>query len=287
MLTTHYPERLHHADFLSARSSFAIRYNELDELYPVHWHEFYELSYILEGEGTHLWNGARYPLKSGSMYLLTPADFHELVPYPGSVLKKYNVLFAEELLDDELYRLLFADLEPNYAHFSDNERERMSAEFRRLGQESDRTLPGHGIAVQCTLKRILVDLIRNRPQSVRAVDGHHSVQASVRRALIYMHHHFREPLSLQTAARQAQLSPNYFSECFKAVTGFSFQSCLQGLRLQFAGSLLSVSDLPVIEVCYSSGFNTLSHFNRAFKRKFGCAPGQYQRQNREERKYAE
>jgi AraC-like DNA-binding protein len=42
--------------------------------------------------------------------------------------------------------------------------------------------------------------------------------------------------------------------------------------LRFAKSLLSVSNLPVTDICYAAGFQTLSHFERAFKREFGRSP---------------
>ncbi|WP_374019542.1 helix-turn-helix domain-containing protein [Paenibacillus thiaminolyticus] len=42
--------------------------------------------------------------------------------------------------------------------------------------------------------------------------------------------------------------------------------------LQFAHSLLCVTALPVTEICYASGFSTLNHFERSFKKKYGGAP---------------
>ncbi|WP_374701656.1 helix-turn-helix domain-containing protein [Paenibacillus tyrfis] len=42
--------------------------------------------------------------------------------------------------------------------------------------------------------------------------------------------------------------------------------------MTFAKSLLAASDLPVTEVCHASGFNTLTHFERSFKKRFGCPP---------------
>jgi transcriptional regulator GlxA family with amidase domain len=94
----------------------------------------------------------------------------------------------------------------------------------------------------------------------------------IRRALIYMHHHFREQLTLEEVAAQARLSPNYFSECFHKATGSRFQSYLQELRLRFARTLLEMSDLHVTTICHASGFNTLSHFERAFKGRHGQPP---------------
>jgi AraC-like DNA-binding protein len=95
---------------------------------------------------------------------------------------------------------------------------------------------------------------------------------AVHDALIYLHHHFREPLTLDAVARHAHLTPNYFSGCFHQATGASFQCYLQDLRLRFAMSLLCVSDLPVTDICYAAGFHTVSHFVRAFRQKSAARP---------------
>jgi len=97
-------------------------------------------------------------------------------------------------------------------------------------------------------------------------------QRQIRTALVYIHHHFREQLTLNDVAGHARLSPSYFSECFHRTTGSSFQRYLQELRLRFAVSLLHASMLPITDICSAAGFNTLSHFDRAFKRGFGRSP---------------
>jgi AraC-like DNA-binding protein len=74
------------------------------------------------------------------------------------------------------------------------------------------------------------------------------------------------------------LSANYFSECFHRVVGTPFQTYLADTRLEFAKALLGVSQLSVTEVCYASGFNTLAHFERMFKRKYGHTPSRYRRE---------
>ena len=91
-------------------------------------------------------------------------------------------------------------------------------------------------------------------------------------AVLYVDRHFRESLTLADVAARAHLSPNYFSERFRQYTGTSFQLYLQECRLRFARSLLASTSLSVSEVCHAAGFNSLSHFGRAFRRRYGVAP---------------
>jgi AraC-like DNA-binding protein len=55
-----------------------------------------------------------------------------------------------------------------------------------------------------------------------------------------------------------------------------FQSYIQELRLSFAKSLLGSAHISVTEACHAAGFNTLTHFEKAFKRKYGKTPRFFQ-----------
>ncbi len=102
---------------------------------------------------------------------------------------------------------------------------------------------------------------------------------SIQRALIYIHHHFRQSITLEDAAAQAYLSPNYFSERFHHSLGISFQRYLQNLRLQFAAGLLAATDRPVSEILFAAGFNDPTHFGRVFKQVFLDSPRDYRKKH--------
>ncbi|MCQ6560639.1 helix-turn-helix transcriptional regulator [Paenibacillus mendelii] len=248
----------------------------VNRTYPLHWHEFYELEFIVEGEGEHLLNGQSYPLAKGYLFLVTPSDFHEIIPAKDKALKLYNVKFSEEMLSDSLRNLLFVNRECFMACFEDAGFDRMNAEFVRLIEESANREIGSELLMRGGLERILIDLLR------AVADGRQERTSSktdslIQEALIYIHHHYREPLTLEKVSAQSGLSPNYFSECFHKATGSSFRSYMQSLRLRAAMSLVSSSEISVTEICYNCGFNSYTHFIRAFKKKYGMAPNAFRK----------
>lgn len=96
-----------------------------------------------------------------------------------------------------------------------------------------------------------------------------------------------EALSLTKVASLVQINPNYFSEKFKEVTGLNFVDYLAHVRVAKATEQLQKSDLRVSEIAFGVGFQSLSQFNRVFKRICGCSPtefrvGQTDRARREE-----
>ncbi|HLW00115.1 MAG TPA: helix-turn-helix domain-containing protein [Ktedonobacterales bacterium] len=275
------PQRLSSADYVPHASlSMQVYRPVVGEPLGVHWHEFYEVHFILAGSGMHLLNGTTQRLLPGALFLLTPADFHALTPHPGQPLELFNVVFTEEVLSAELRQLLFASEDQLFALVEEECRTALEAEFRRLQTEAAEQRAGYQLIMRATLERLLVDLSRRCAQashsSGRALASPH--QQSLHQALTYIQHHFREPLSLDEVARQAGLSPHYFSECFHKTTGLTFQGYVQDLRLRFASALLGVSQVPVTTIAASAGFASLAHFERVFKRRFGQSPRAYQRQ---------
>ena len=274
------PLRLTHAQYMDvAPTTSPVRIDRytIRQHLDVHWHEFYEVSFVLSGAGVHLLNGVAHPLRPGSVYLLTPADFHAITPHPGEAIDLYNAIFPDQALRPDVYSILFGEAVDHLAALAGPDAEAMHAEFRRIWSEAREPRRGSDIVIRGALERILIDLARrgDAAPSAPARDGATGYQhqhEQVRRALVYIHHHFREPLGLGDVAQYAGLSPHYFSARFHQATGSSFQGYLQELRLRFALSLLTVSALPVTDICYASGFNTLSHFDRTFKARFGRSP---------------
>lgn len=236
----------------------------------VHWHDYYELSLVLAGVGEHVVNGVTGRIGPGSAFLLSPADFHSIRSTGGAPLSCYNTVIHPAVMERHLAALggPVSDGFPwQVEDFLDTE-----PDFRRLQAELEEPRLGSARVSDALVACLVVEFARRcgledpqRPPQPVTEEG-------VRSAVQYVDRHFREPVTLADAAARAHLSPNYFSERFRAYTGTSFQLYLQERRLRFARSLLASTGLTVSEVCHAAGFNSLSHFGRAFRRRYGEAP---------------
>jgi AraC-like DNA-binding protein/mannose-6-phosphate isomerase-like protein (cupin superfamily) len=271
--------RLTSEQFMAPHSSLQIDHHLLPGRVKVHWHEFYEMFFVVAGTGTHVLNGTAFPLAPGSLFLLTPADFHEIIPQEGITLDLFNVIFADDMLEGEIQHLLSSEIRDYFTQCDGATFSLLEAEFRRLWLEATERRVGYRRVIQGAFERILIELVR-QCGAVDDVENHPrpwDPQRKIHRALVYLHHHFREPLTLERVSKEAYLSPHYFSQCFHVATGSSFQAYLRALRLRFARSLLQVADMPITDICYASGFANLSHFERAFKQQYGQSPRSYRR----------
>jgi len=120
--------------------------------------------------------------------------------------------------------------------------------------------------------------LRSRGAMNKESNGQHSNGAEpvrIRKARDYIAEHSAEELSLGKVARAANTSTNYFSEKFKQATGTNFVKYVARTRFEKAEALLREADLRVSEIAFACGFQSLSQFNRTFKKLAGKSPTQY------------
>ena len=90
--------------------------------------------------------------------------------------------------------------------------------------------------------------------------------------------HQTEELSLAQVAKAVNTSKFYFCKIFKKATGINFTDYLSRVRTERAKNLLLNPNLRVSEIAYEVGFQSLTHFNRVFKRILGRSPTEYREQ---------
>lgn len=91
----------------------------------------------------------------------------------------------------------------------------------------------------------------------------------------FIMNNFTGDITLLQAAETAQMNISAFSRYFKKKQGITFVQYVNKVRLGFACKLLMEEQVSIIQVCYSSGFNNVSNFNRQFKAKYGMSPRVY------------
>ncbi|WIM38158.1 AraC family transcriptional regulator [Paenibacillus sp. PK4536] len=91
----------------------------------------------------------------------------------------------------------------------------------------------------------------------------------------HLSHHFRESISIETAAELCQLTPTYFCYLFKKTTGKTFIEYINMLRIHEAEQLLRSGDWNISQVAYHCGFTSLNYFGRVFKQYKQMSPSRW------------
>lgn len=91
----------------------------------------------------------------------------------------------------------------------------------------------------------------------------------------YIAEHYTDELRLEYLSNMVSMSPSAFSRFFKLRTGKNLAEYIVDIRLGHASRRLVDTTEAISEICYECGFNTLSNFNRLFKKRKGCSPSEF------------
>ncbi|HEX2861983.1 MAG TPA: helix-turn-helix domain-containing protein, partial [Lacunisphaera sp.] len=86
---------------------------------------------------------------------------------------------------------------------------------------------------------------------------------------------YTEPLTVTEISQAVKLHPNYAMGLFKRTFGTTLIDYLTHHRVSHAQRLLATTDEKIVAIAFSSGFNSISRFNEAFRRACGCTPREY------------
>ena len=100
------------------------------------------------------------------------------------------------------------------------------------------------------------------------------------RVLARMHERPEEPWTVGTLARMAAMSRSAFSARFRTLVGEAPIRYLSGLRLALAMRLVRSTDTTIAEIARRAGYSSEEALSRAFKSRFGDAPGVFRRRTR-------
>ncbi len=253
---------------------------------PWHVHPEVEILSIDAGTGRRLVGDAQGHYATGDLYLFgpnLPHLFHSDPPIPDAsshVSKSRYVQFRMDCFGSDFFKqkelrrvqslLVSAGRGLYFGSQSGESTRRLAETFESEGAQrvaSLVSLLGHLATLPA---RTLAGA------SFESATGSPEVQ-KLGRAIDYIHRHMTDDLDLARVAHLVRLSPGGFSRAFRNQHGRSFTDFVLDLRLGEACRLLLETDLPIVDVCYSSGFANLSNFNRQFLKRRGTTPRQFRR----------
>lgn len=112
-----------------------------------------------------------------------------------------------------------------------------------------------------------------------------SVGIELEQAKSYIDTHFDQPISLDEIARQVHLSRFHFLRLFRRHFQETPHQYLTRLRIEKAKDLLANSEIPITEICFTVGFESLGSFSTLFHDVVGWSPSIYRARVLEQRRF--
>lgn len=252
-----------------------------------HFHPHYQLFVVLKGTGTRFIGDNIKHFEAGDMVFLAPNLPHlwrsdECYFQENSDLSTHGIVvyFTDDFLGKDFFekyemiklKNLFAETTRGL-EIEGNLRENIFEIMKQLSH-----LQGfEGILKLLEMLNLLANSTEHTPISSIGYSNPYKTSETERMRKVheYVMQNYRSSLRLDEVASLAGMATAAFCRYFKARTNKTFSDFVSGLRVGYACKLLMENKLNVTQVCYESGFNTLSNFNKQFKDLQGKTPSEY------------
>ena len=252
----------------------------------LHWQDSMELVFVKKGRGIVQAGLTSYTAAAGDIYVFAPGVLHALRQLDNERMEYENIIFSLSMLlpgkydytkEDFLTPLLAGRFTvptvftPVYPYYED-----VVAPIDAC-DEICKTMPqGYQLYIKSKLYEFFF-VLDNRCRNLTKPLKSKKTLDKMKVVLKYVENNYADKISIADIADVAGFSESHFMRYFKETMGTSFVDYLKDYRLTMAARLLQSSDSSVLSISGEVGFESLSYFNRAFKKHYGMTPLQYRK----------
>ncbi len=235
-----------------------------------HYHNYYEVYYLIEGTCWYFIDKKSYHLTAGDIALIPKGVIHK-TNYETSEHTRLLICCDSYYIPDSV-----RDILPTIPYFakSDRHMDEIISIFNAIKDENDSPDEFSEENVRMLLNRLLIMIARaSRNKEKGKEDNKKEESPIVEKAVKYIRAHYTEEVSLADTAAYCYVSKEHLSRTFKKETGFGFNEYLTAYRLKKAESLIKANPkIKVSEVALACGFNDSNYFSKVYKRMYGKTP---------------
>lgn len=275
------PKLLTAERFVDMRTGISYRYVHSDtEYFRPHFHDYYEIFLLLEGEVDHLVNGERLPLHSGALVFIRPSDTHDYVLREGRSFSMLNITLTSET-SESLFGylgkgfptdiLLCAKLPPE-VYLSENDRAYVLSHMTTI-----RTIDENDVGRLQTALRILIFRIFTRYFADFKENLTPDVPLWLSQLCAEMQKDGNFTYGISRMVELSGRSREHLSRSVKRYMGITLSEFVNDLRLRFIANMLKNSNHDIADIVFESGFGNISWASEQFREKYGMTMSEYRR----------
>jgi AraC-like DNA-binding protein len=257
--------------------------------YPWHFHSQYEIMYVKQGTGQCFVGDAIHRYSGGDLILFGTNLPHYMNSDDVYKVNNESLRVTGTIIQFEKDFMSYSiDNYPQFAHIKILLEEAArglhfpkegSCHIIRLLEE----IPGmEGVPQVTSLLTLLQEMATCKDKTILASPHFYDSfpeQAGNRleKIISFINGNYTRTISLQEIASQAAMNRSAFCRYFREQTGKTFMEYVMEMRIGYACKLLAIEEKNIYSISMECGFDSITHFNRIFKRSMNCTPTQYQK----------
>lgn len=281
-------ENKQHGTYLLPYDIYGTQIPDFYTLYPIHWHEEMEVVIATSGRCLYDVDFKKYEVKEGDILIIPPISLHSFEQKDNEVFKGYVILFNAAMINNALdicsSKYIFPVFNnqmnlPIHIPFKDEHNSPLTKIIKNILISHTKKQDGYELSIKISLMEFIYYFIKHslcKKEQDTVLTDKSTLQ--IKRIINYIEEHFNEKITLEILSNYAGISEYHLAHKFKKYTGQSPIEYINFYRLSLAANKLIESDEQIINIAIDTGFNNISYFNRAFKKRFTMTPKEY-RQN--------
>lgn len=251
------------------------------ETYPagLHFHDYYEVNIVEAGDISYVCDALTYTPQYGDVILIPPGKLHlTTLTQQQTKYQRYKLYLYENALDSIGCSTLLSFLQANNneAHFFSLSHQKMKT-LVSLFAQLDGALDSNTEKDLALSTGLIIQIFHLLDSSSSPSEFVHSVlPPRLLEVQKYLDDHFTDPLSLPDIAARFFYSQGHLSRLFQKYYHLTINEYLIKKRINYSKKLM-YSSSSLAEICFQSGFGSLSTFIRAFHAETGLSPSQYRK----------
>lgn len=233
------------------------------------WHENIEILYVIEGDGTILCDSVEYQASAGDFFIINCENIHST--------SSKNKFTYHCLIVDTNFCLENGLNIKNIVYKTQIKDKKLEELFNVFVREYNETTSDLKVpAVRAAVLQIMLHISRNHVSESN--DRLHQRSSEIiHKALNFINSNYEKKLTLETVAKNINVSKFYFEREFKKYTGYTVITYVNMLRCRQAKRLLKHSDNSISEIAKECGFENMSYFSRTFYKYENILPSDYKK----------
>ncbi len=257
--------------------------------YPWHFHSQYEIMYVKEGTGQCFAGDAIHRYSDGELILFGTNLPHYMNSDDAYKNKSDGLRVKGTIIQFEKDFMSYSiDNYPQFSHIKTLlEESRRGLRFPKESLSGITSLlekiPGmEGLPQVTNLLSLLQEMATCSERSFLASPHFYDSfpdqgGSRVEKIISFINGNYTRTISLQEIASMAAMNRSAFCRYFKEQTGKTFMEYVMEMRIGYACKLLALEETNIYNISMECGFDSITHFNRIFKRSMKYTPTQYQK----------
>lgn len=254
-----------------------------------HWHECFELLYMMEGSAEQQINEKCFKAVKHDLVILSEGDVHSTYCEKDENTRILVIKFLPDVIDsgysrmfESKYIIPFLNYKSDNIYHLPDTLKNSKILFKLMMELYEEFITkdiGYEIYVKGYIYQLIALLIRNNIISL-CNPSNTNAQSDILKLDVlfkYIEEHYAERIDLKKAADMLNLSYSYFSRYFKRITGRTFKEYIDFVRICEVEKLILSTNMNISQAAYEVGFCNVSSFNRLFRRVKGYPPGNIKR----------